>query len=302
MALDQGIGMLGSLGFVSFPPMQELPRLVDLVANRITASPQTRLLCLSLSLADRNWNYPGTISPFWRLYVNSKDGASVYWGRPRVRHRLRGRRVHLVPAWLEFDCVNESGRDIEHFFIHFGLLGLPGRASSLLTERPVELPAQHPAEAVAAALIARCRASPKPDLAMVLTGSALVNLSIATLSERLARDGTNDAMAFENRSIAEVLRRIEAEPAKAWVNAELAEISGYSEHHFIQLFKRAAGRTPSRYVLERRVAVAAEKLVFTHLSVETIAAECGFANRFHFSRTFRSVIGTSPVAYRVARF
>jgi len=45
---------------------------------------------------------------------------------------------------------------------------------------------------------------------------------------------------------------------------------------------------------------AAQALLFTADSIETIAAESGFANRFYFSRVFMRHMGVSPAIYRKA--
>ena len=46
--------------------------------------------------------------------------------------------------------------------------------------------------------------------------------------------------------------------------------------------------------------LAAQALLFTADSIETIAATSGFANRFYFSRVFTRQMGISPAAYRRA--
>jgi AraC-like DNA-binding protein len=52
------------------------------------------------------------------------------------------------------------------------------------------------------------------------------------------------------------------------------------------------------YLLEWRIALAAQRLLSSHDSIETIAAELGFGNRFYFSRMFKAQVGLSPAAFR----
>ena len=47
-----------------------------------------------------------------------------------------------------------------------------------------------------------------------------------------------------------------------------------------------------------RLEQAAALLARSTLSVKQIAARCGFASQFHFSRTFRAVYGASPTEIR----
>jgi AraC-like DNA-binding protein len=57
-------------------------------------------------------------------------------------------------------------------------------------------------------------------------------------------------------------------------------------------------QTPAQYIVERRVKTAAQHLLFSDNSIERIATESGFGNRFYFTRVFSRHVGTSPVAYR----
>jgi len=57
-------------------------------------------------------------------------------------------------------------------------------------------------------------------------------------------------------------------------------------------------QTPAKYVQERRVAAATEKLVFSEATIDQIAEETGFANRFHFSRVFTQIMSVGPGTYR----
>ena len=78
----------------------------------------------------------------------------------------------------------------------------------------------------------------------------------------------------------------------------MANACGLSEDHFIRAFRQTVGQTPGRYVLEKRVTLAARELLFGSDSIESIAERHGFANRFHFTRAFARVMGTTPAAYR----
>lgn len=64
------------------------------------------------------------------------------------------------------------------------------------------------------------------------------------------------------------------------------------------MFRRVLGRTPARHVQERRVAIAADLLVGTALSIDEIAERCGFANRYHFTRVFAQLMSHPPARFR----
>ncbi len=78
----------------------------------------------------------------------------------------------------------------------------------------------------------------------------------------------------------------------------LARIALVSPAHFIREFRAAFGETPHRYLQRRRVERAMFLLRATDRPVTEICLDVGFTSLGTFSRTFRSVVGDSPTAYR----
>ncbi len=78
----------------------------------------------------------------------------------------------------------------------------------------------------------------------------------------------------------------------------LARIARVSEAHFIRTFRATFGETPHRYLQRRRVERSMFLLRETDRSVTEICMEVGFTSLGTFSRTFRDIVGVSPVAYR----
>jgi AraC-like DNA-binding protein/predicted transcriptional regulator YdeE len=81
----------------------------------------------------------------------------------------------------------------------------------------------------------------------------------------------------------------------------LAARAGYSVHHFSRLFSAVAGLPPAEWVQRERVFRAAGLLSGTGLRVVDVALECGFKDAATFSRAFRRVVGSSPMAWREGR-
>src|SRR5207244_13615936 len=78
----------------------------------------------------------------------------------------------------------------------------------------------------------------------------------------------------------------------------LARIACVSRAHFIRTFRAAFGETPHRYLQRRRVERSMWLLGETDRSVTDICFDVGFTSLGTFSRTFREIVGQSPVAYR----
>jgi len=81
-------------------------------------------------------------------------------------------------------------------------------------------------------------------------------------------------------------------------NQSLASEGGMSVNAYARLFKDQTGYSPRRYLSRMRVEKACNLLHHSELSIEQIAAACGFADRYYFTRVFTNTMQTSPGAYR----
>lgn len=94
------------------------------------------------------------------------------------------------------------------------------------------------------------------------------------------------------------LEAIEADLAGEWDPPRLAALLCLSPVRVRQLFVRALGLPPLRYVTSRRMARARTLLAGTDLGLSEIAARCGYEDPRYFRRVFLRVVGTQPTAYR----
>jgi len=83
--------------------------------------------------------------------------------------------------------------------------------------------------------------------------------------------------------------------------AQLASECGLSCSHFARGFRKATGRPPHRWLLERRVETAQGLLLNSPMSLREIAKTCGFSDQSHLTRAFARMVGTSPGAWRRTR-
>src|SRR5215204_5673979 len=93
----------------------------------------------------------------------------------------------------------------------------------------------------------------------------------------------------------DAMDRAYAEPLDVRAVAAVAHLS---EAHFIRTFRATFGETPHRYLQRRRVERSMWLLRETDRSVTDICFDVGFTSLGTFSRTFREIVGQSPVAYR----
>lgn len=79
---------------------------------------------------------------------------------------------------------------------------------------------------------------------------------------------------------------------------QLADLCGFSQVHFMNIFKLAIGCTCIEYLVEYRLARAALDLQETDHSIMQIALDNGFQNMSYFNRSFKKQYSETPSAYR----
>jgi transcriptional regulator GlxA family with amidase domain len=82
---------------------------------------------------------------------------------------------------------------------------------------------------------------------------------------------------------------------------DLAKVTQFSRCKFNRTFKASFGCTPGQYVRRMRIARAQNLMTVSRDPLCQIAAESGFADRSHFARCFRQVVGESPANWRARR-
>ncbi len=138
---------------------------------------------------------------------------------------------------------------------------------------------------------------------------------LGSAPERLQADGAFvDAMALlirrhgaqtrarppvgrEDAAVARVCEAIEDTLDQDWSLEELAGLVDYNRYRLIRAFRRALGVTPHAYRTSRRV-IRAKRALAAGASPAMAALEAGFCDQAHLTRTFKSVTGVTPAAFR----
>lgn len=79
---------------------------------------------------------------------------------------------------------------------------------------------------------------------------------------------------------------------------DIAAVCGLNRSYFGKIFKKAIGKSPQEFLLNYRMAKAAELLKLTQLSIGDISNAVGYENQLHFSRAFKNIYGESPRTWR----
>ena len=79
---------------------------------------------------------------------------------------------------------------------------------------------------------------------------------------------------------------------------DLCQELDLSEEYFIRLFKKQLKITPMKYFLKLKIEASTGILSTSNKSIKEISDLLGFANQFHFARTFKKQTGKTPSEYR----
>lgn len=85
---------------------------------------------------------------------------------------------------------------------------------------------------------------------------------------------------------------------KSWAVADYASHMGLSAPHLTRICRTALGAPPNSIVRQRRILEAKRLLEYTALPLSEIAHRSGFRDTAFFSRTFKSLVGIAPNAFR----
>lgn len=228
------------------------------------------------------WNFDDVLSPFWRLYWNSRPGSYLRVGTRR--YRLGPAAVVLVPEGLRFDT--RGPEDVPHLWIHFTVLPHLRRAITAPHALPVT-----PAIRGAVRALTQGWSRTTPPWRLYHRAQALLHATLADF------DGFRRRTALP-APLHRVLGHIHLHAAAPLDNSELARRYGRSVESFIRSFHHHLGVTPQQYVRQTRVRQAAQELAASDLTIDEIAARNGFPNRNYFTRVFTRATGLPPAAYR----
>ena len=95
-----------------------------------------------------------------------------------------------------------------------------------------------------------------------------------------------------------VIKYVELHYSDSMTVAEMADIAGFSESHFMRFFKETFGVSFITYLNDYRLSMAARLLLATEDNILDVSQQVGFDNLSHFNRSFKKKYGKTPREYR----
>lgn len=98
-----------------------------------------------------------------------------------------------------------------------------------------------------------------------------------------------------------IMKKIETDYQENLTVGEMAELSGFSQSHFMKFFKANMGTSFIEYLNEYRLSMAARLLITSSMDILHIAVDTGFSNISYFNRIFKKKFGMTPGQYRKSK-
>ena len=260
------------------------------------------------------WKSQQMSFPFWRLYWNKSGRAWVVYNRTIY---LKPDKIVLIPPHTPFatgidhsavhpdQAYSLKGGRVEssvmetrmialgkvlHLFIHF-TLGYPFDTISpdiFVFDMTPEL--AKIIDSITQQLIAG-------QLKFEQQNSLELYALLFSLLHRLPSHTWRN-LKLDNRVIKGIRHMEKNLRTREIQNSSLADLAGMSVNAYARLFKDQTGYSPRKYLVKLRVEKACNLLHHSDLSIEQIAASCGFSDRYYFTRIFSRTMDVSPGAYR----
>lgn len=145
-------------------------------------------------------------------------------------------------------------------------------------------------------LLARCW-RPHPD-PLTVEETALTLFVAALEHAEPGRTTAGQPAARDRRRLADEARAaLVADPTISRV-VDLARLLGCSPHHLSRLFREQTGYGLAQFRTALRIELALERLMQGENSLARVAADLGFADHAHLTRTMRRSLGRTPSAMR----
>ncbi|WP_075720945.1 AraC family transcriptional regulator [Roseburia sp. 499] len=119
------------------------------------------------------------------------------------------------------------------------------------------------------------------------------------LNQACINTDKNEVLLQENyHKLKTVLYHVQNSYAQNITIKQAAALCGFSESHFMKLFKELTGMSFTAYLVNYRLELSAKQLIETDQKIIDIATNCGFNNHSYFTRAFLRKYNLTPAKYR----
>lgn len=225
------------------------------------------------------WSGSGIIHSSWFFFWNPTAGASISCGDEH--YDITPDHAYLLPPYTTLSA--SSTQHFKHLYAHFEVGGPFERAVNKIYRLD---PA--PAERFYREHLQLC------GVQKLLYWRIMLMEYLAMLPPEALQKKLNDI----DERVMKVLSLYSGKWQQLPDNQTLARKAGMSENNFYRLFHKSLGISPQRYFMSMRLNAARNKLLNSSVSINDIAGDCGFSDRYAFSKAFKQFFGVAPGEFR----
>ena len=118
------------------------------------------------------------------------------------------------------------------------------------------------------------------------------------LMDKLSETSSESENTPYRHELTELRKDITNHPENDWNIDMMAAYLNLSRTRFQTVYRNTFGTTCMDEVIQARIRLAQEKLIYTTCTISEIAEMCGYNSTEHFCRQFRRTVGITPGQYR----
>lgn len=269
------------------------------------------LLNVGFAQLDASYQYHNVCSNFCRILLVKEGCGVLFCGNER--HDIRAGQMYFVPPLLNHSVLCDEATD--YYYVNFTDLSMRiydhFHQYHYNLERPISPGIEHMVKYI-------CQAAPGfnlEDHAPISYDTPHKTMKRIKEFHRLPaadRMGINGLLHLllshfmDKDAPGASVNDIRISKAMWTINRDLVQVPSLDElsdnaclnkNTFIRLFRLQTGFTPTDYIIRRRILRAQLLFVSGNRSVKDVAAKVGYDNISYFGRTFKRIVGISPLHF-----
>lgn len=224
--------------------------------------------------------------PYWRIYWNQTSGAEIESSHGIIS--LKPDKIYILPAWLKWRGTLSG--PVDHTWLNFRTLQWNKEFCRRNFPKIVHVDLYSARGTCMREIFDGFRSDGRVHS---IDYEALAHLALGEFLKHFPLPQQPTPTLLK-----EVLDHIQNNLNEDLRVENLARIQRCSIGHLSRLFKQHLNASPAHVVRESRISLGADRLIESNDTVEKIAEDCGFSNRYHFSRVFSEIMHVSPAAFR----
>ena len=233
-----------------------------------------------------SWNNVASAFPYYRIYY-ILDGEGILHLNKDSDIILKKDNLYLISP---FQVKNaEVYRPIRHYFLHFNAVKQTNHLLSVYQyKNQIDTSGNNYSILFNDILTAYNNTTPK---------NSFINNSILNYLISLFIDESREQVHI-NHILAPAVAYIEANITEKINIPKLAQIVHLTPNYFSTLFKKIMGTSPSYYILEKKLNLAATLILNGEMNITEISNYLNFTNSIYFSSIFKKYFGSSPQIWK----